>query len=324
MPDRGLRSQGMRDLGPRDMAQFRAVERTFLDVTTSGGYREVRTPAIEPLHLYSASGTLSPQALERVYSFLDWNGWSGERVVLRPDTTVAVARWYVDQGSSGAERVSYVQPVFRFAAEGEREVWQCGVELFGSSVGADAEILTLACGSLRSLGIEDVTVELAHAGLARAAFAAAGLSVRAQTEAYDRLLEGDAGLIAEIAAAHPDGGAAMRLLAGVDGSSAGYVANLRAALPAAIAGADEPVDELGGAAAALDAAGVSYRILSATARNFEYYTGITFRFIAGGRTVLSGGRYDRLAETLGGSPAPACGWAADLLGLIEASGTVRP
>ena len=115
----------------------------------------------------------------------------------------------------------------------------------------------------------------------------------------------------------------MRLLADVDGSSAGYVANLRAAMPAAVPGADGPIDDLAGAAAALDAVGVPYRILSATARNFEYYTGITFRFLAGGRTVLSGGRYDRLAETLGGRPAPACGWAANILGLIDASDEVR-
>ena len=59
-----------------------------------------------------------------------------------------------------------------------------------------------------------------------------------------------------------------------------------------------------------------YRILSGTARNFEYYTGITFRFRSGDRVVLSGGRYDRLAETLGGPAAPACGWAANVLGLI--------
>src|SRR5690606_12795692 len=111
--------------------------------------------------------------LQRVYSFLDWNGWSGERVVLRPDTTVAVARWYGDQPNPGVERISYVQPVFRFAPEGEREAWQCGVELFGSRENADAELLTLAKVFLSKLGFEDLTVDLAHAGLARAAFAAA-------------------------------------------------------------------------------------------------------------------------------------------------------
>ncbi|MCK9485125.1 MAG: ATP phosphoribosyltransferase regulatory subunit [Dehalococcoidia bacterium] len=314
----------MRDLGPADMAEFRRVERAFLDVTAVAGFREVRTPAIEPLHLYSASGTLSPQALDRVYSFLDWDGWSGERVVLRPDTTVAVARWYGDLRDPGVERVSYAQPVFRFAAEGDREVWQFGVELFGAASDvADAELLTLAQAFLDALGLADVTCEVAHAGLARAAFAAAGLSTREQLAAYDRMLEGDASVTAELAATHPEAAAAIRLLAEIDGSSAGYIANLRAAMPAVIGGAEPALDDLDRAVRALDEAGVPYRILSGTARNFEYYTGVTFRFLSGGQTVLVGGRYDRLSETLGGPDAPGCGWAANALTLVQASAADR-
>ena len=70
------------------------LRRTFLQTAAARGYEEIRTPTIEPLHLFTATSALSPQALDRVYSFLDWDGWSGERVVLRPDATVSVARWY--------------------------------------------------------------------------------------------------------------------------------------------------------------------------------------------------------------------------------------
>jgi histidyl-tRNA synthetase len=126
------------------------------------------------------------------------------------------------------------------------------------------------------------------------------------------MLEGDAGVTAELAATHPEGSGAVRLLADVDGSSAGYIANLRAAMMDVIPDASAALDDLQGAALALDAAGVPYRILAGTARNFEYYTGVTFRFLSGGRTVLSGGRYDHLSETLGGPSAPACGWAANV------------
>jgi len=316
VPDRGLRSHGMRDLGPEEMQRFRAVERTFLEVTAASDYREVRMPTIEPLHLYTASGTLSPHALDRVYSFLDWDGWSGERVVLRPDATVAVARWYGDQPNAGAQRLSYVQPVYRFAADEDREVWQCGVECFGASAAeADGELLTLARRFLAGLGMAEVECELAHAGLARAAFAAAGLDAAEQLAAYDRMLEGDPSLITDLAERHPAGAAAMRLLAEVDGTSVGYLGNLRAAMASVIPGAEAAIADLETAARALDQAGVPYRVRAGTARNFEYYTGVTFRFIADGRTVLAGGRYDRLSETLGGAPAPACGWGADLLRL---------
>jgi histidyl-tRNA synthetase len=321
MPDQGLRSHGMRDLGPEEMARFRAVERTFLDVSARAGYREIRMPTIEPLHLYTSSGTLSPQALDRVYSFLDWDGWSGERVVLRPDATVAVARWYAEQPARGAQRLAYVQPVYRFAPQGDREVWQCGIELFGEgSPSGDGELVRLARDFLAACGIEDVECELAHAGLVREVFAAGAMSPAEQLEAYDRILEGDAKVTEELAAAQPDRAPALRLLAGVDGSSAGYIQNLRASLLSEVPAAASALDELEASARALDAVGVRYRVLAATARNFEYYTGVTFRFLDGaGRALLTGGRYDRLVQTLGGGAVPASGWAANLLDLAESA-----
>ena len=325
MADRGMRSNGMRDLGPGEMARFRQIERTFLEAVAAGGYDEIRTPTIEPLHLYTAAGTLSPQALDRVYSFLDWDGWSGERVVLRPDATVAVARWYGEQGRGAAPaeaRVSYVQPVYRFAAEGDREVWQCGVELFGAAAAtADAELLLLARETLAALGIANVTCDLAHAGLVRTAFAAAGLSATEQIEAYDRMLEGDASVTADLVATHPQGAAALRLLSEVDGTSVGYVANLRAAMLPVMPQAAGALDELEAAAKALESAGVPFRVRAGTARSFEYYSGLTFRFSAAGRECVSGGRYDGLAETIGGAAAPGCGWAADILGLADLLGS---
>ena len=318
MPDRGLRSHGMHDLGPEEMTRFRRVERLFLETTAARRYQEIRTPTIEPLHLYTAAGTLSPQALDRVYSFLDWDGWSGERVVLRPDATVAVARWYGERAANGEQRVAYVQPVYRFAADGDREVWQCGVELFGAPApAADAELLLLARDFLAALGLGEVSCDLAHAGLVRAAFAAAGLPAAEQIDAYDRMLEGDAGVTARLAAAHPEGAAALRLLSAVDGASVGDVGNLRAAMLPAVPAAAGALDELEAAASALEAAGVPYRVRAGTARSFEYYSGVTFRLSAAGRECVSGGRYDGLAATIGGVAAPGSGWAADLLRLSE-------
>lgn len=316
--DRGLRSQGMRDLGPEEMARFRRVERVFLEQAALNGYREIRTPTIEPLHLYTAAGTLSPQALDRVYSFLDWDGWSGERVVLRPDATVAAVRWYGEQGANGVQRVAYVLPVYRFAAQGDREVWQCGLELFGADApDGDVELLRNARSLLDALGVGGLSVELAHAGLARAVLAAVGLDPVAQLEAYDRILDGDGTVTNELAAEHPQSAAALRLLSEVDGTSAGYINNLRAAMLAVVPDAARALDELEAAARALDEAGLPYRVLAGTARNFEYYTGVTFRVLANGRECITGGRYDGLPEMIGGVAAPASGWAADLLQLSE-------
>jgi histidyl-tRNA synthetase len=325
MPDRGLRAAGMRDLGPEEMERFRRVERIFLEVVARRGYREIRTPTLEPLHLFTATGALSPQLLDRAYSFLDWDGWSGERVVLRPDGTVPAARWYEESGDAaegrggGAARVCYVQPVFRFAAEGgDRELWQCGVELFGlPALEADAELLLLARELLLEIGLGDLRYEVAHAGLVRAVLASAGLNAAEQLAAYDRLLDGDAHVTEELVAQHPQGGAALRLLFDVDGGSASYLGNLRATLLPAVPAAERPIEELAAATSALDSAGCAYSIRAGTARNFEYYSGVTFVLTAAGDECVTGGRYDSLSGALGGREAPASGFGADLLRLAE-------
>src|SRR4030066_2012076 len=84
--------KGARDLLPKDTEAFRYIEDVFSKACLGWGYREVRTPTLEYLHLFTAAGTLTPNMLSKVYSFLDWDGWSGERVVLRPDGTIPGAR----------------------------------------------------------------------------------------------------------------------------------------------------------------------------------------------------------------------------------------
>src|SRR3972149_3012736 len=103
------RCKGTRDLSPEEMGVFCNIESTFRGCCLNWGYKEVRTPTIEYLHLFTSAGMLTPDMLGRVYSFLDWDGWSGERVVLRPDGTIPVARLYIDSmQDKGLARLFYV------------------------------------------------------------------------------------------------------------------------------------------------------------------------------------------------------------------------
>src|SRR3990170_4297608 len=175
--DSPLRCRGMRDTLPEEMERFRRVEEAFRSACLGWGYREVRTPVLEHLHLFTTAGTLSPQMLGRVYSFLDWDGWSGERVVMRPDSTIPTARLYAESLDGGrVAKLFYVQNVFRFAeSDDSREDWQCGVELIGESQPqGDIELVLLAREVLDRLGIE-ADVRLSHPGLLRAVLARAGL-----------------------------------------------------------------------------------------------------------------------------------------------------
>jgi histidyl-tRNA synthetase len=158
-------------------------------------------------------------------------------------------------------------------------------------------------------------VEVAHAGLVREALNAAGLDRAAQIEAYDRLLSGAEGVADDLLARYPQGTSALRLLFGVSGDSSAYIANLRASLGAAVPSSMEGLAELEEVTRALDGLDVSYRVQPATARNLEYYSGVTFRVLVDGRECMAGGRYDALCAAIGGAPAPACGFGADQLGL---------
>jgi len=314
MFDESQRCRGMRDLLPVDMARFRRVEAAFRDACLAWGYREVRTPTIEHLHLFTAAGTLSPHMLGRVYSFLDWDGWSGERVVLRPEATIGAARLFVEH-MPGEElaKLFYVQNVFRFAAGDEaREGWQCGVELLGDTQPrGDVELVLLGRQVLDRLGLAAVEVRLSHPGIVRAVLAQAGLEPTEQVRAYDRILDGDRSVVGELEGRLPDLGAPLRLLLEGEGRGGAYLANLRSTFAAGLPVLASPLDELSVVVEALAALGVRCRVAMAAVGSFEYYTGPVFRFEASGESVGSGGRYDGLVALVGGSSLPASGFALD-------------
>ncbi len=321
-----MRSRGMRDLLPDEMDRVRLIEDEFRRVCRSWGYREIRTPAIEPLHLFTAAGTLSPKMLDTVYSFLDWDGWSGERVVLRPDSTIPAARLYAETMADGSTaKLFYCQSIYRFATDASsREEWQCGVELIGDTgLAGDVELVLLALETLGLLTLPVLSVRVSHAGLVRAVLAAAGLSPDEQSVAYDRLLDGDLTVVDEIEARLPQLNAPLRLLFEVEGAGSGYIENLRAVPPKAIPALGPVLDELGFVIASLEARGVAVVVQSVLARSFEYYSGLVFKIYAGGERICSGGRYDDLIELIGGTPARASGFAhyvSPIVALLPAAG----
>ncbi|HEY8174041.1 MAG TPA: ATP phosphoribosyltransferase regulatory subunit [Dehalococcoidia bacterium] len=316
------RSKGMRDLLPDEMERLRAVESAFAAACRAWGYREIRTPVIEPLHLFTTAGTLSPQTLDRVYSFLDWDGWSGERVVLRPDSTIPAARLYAERLNSGRiAKLFYSQNVFRFTDDDSpREEWQFGVELIGDTgVAGDVELVLLALEALRPLGLPPVSVRLSHAGIVRGVLAAAGLSTEEQSSAYDRLLDGDVSAVDDVEARMPQLNATLRLLFEVDGAGSGYIANLRGPLVDAIPALSPAFDQLAFVVAALEAQGVAPVIQTVLARSFEYYSGLVMKLDSGGRRIAVGGRYDELIGLVGGKAVPASGFGLYVSPLVELS-----
>jgi len=305
--------KGMQDLLPGDMLRFRRIEDTFRTCCRSWGYQEARTPTLEYLYLFTATGTLTPGMLSKVYSFLDWDGWSGERVVLRPDGTIPVARLYIDN-LSGQEsaRLFYVTNIFAFEGTGKknRERWQCGAEFFGGARFApDVEIILLAEDVIRKLGIKNVRLQLSHAGLVKALLREFKLSPAEEAKITDRILEGDWETLTRAKSTHPEMERLMAALLGLKGKSSSFLRNVKASFPTASQDFKSSLEDFLSIATLLDNMDCSYEVDIATMHGFEYYTGICFQFVAGGEKIGGGGRYDRLVPLMNGGDVPACGFA---------------
>jgi len=322
--------KGARDLLPGDTQRFRHIEDAFRHSCLSWGYQEVRTPTLEYLHLFTAAGTLTPNMLSRVYSFLDWDGWSGERVVLRPDGTIPVARLYTENmGQEDIARLFYVTSVFAFEETGKenRERWQCGVEFLGNAKPtADVELILLAAEIMRNLGIAGLEIRLSHAGVLKALLKELELDPGEKARLLTQILDGNWQVLTQTGSSNSDANRLLSLLLDLRGRSSGFLENLKA-LPRLSFDLKSELDNFGEVASLLDALGCNYQIDITSTRGFEYYTGLCFQLLIKEDKIGSGGRYDDLVPLIGGKSTPACGFALyldPLMRLVQPDAQQKP
>ena len=325
------RCKGTRDLSPEEMARFRLIEGAFRDCCLKWGYDEIRTPTLEYLHLFTSTGTLTPSRLNKVYSFLDWDGWSGERVVLRPDGTIPVARLYIDSmEEKELAKLFYVANIFIFEETGKetRERWQCGAELIGmGSAIADVELIVLALEVLKRLGLKSIKLRLSHTGLIRALLAKLGLSPEEQTRLFDQILDGDAEALARVKLREPELERALAPLLDLKGKSSGFLKNLKTLFIRGLPELEPPLDDFINIVDLLETLGCDYQIDLASGRGFEYYTGVMFQLFMGEENIGGGGRYDALIPLMGGKDIPASGFALyldRLMNLVKPETLAKP
>jgi len=329
------RVKGFRDFYPPEMGARRTVMDAMESVARGYGYREIGTPAVEPVDLYvDKSGE---EIVEELYAFEDRGG---RDVALTPELTPTVARMVVARQQALSKPIKWfsTRPFWRYEEPQQgrfREFYQTNVDVFGSAEPtADAEILAVAADSLTELGLtgEDFDFRVSHrdvlGGLLESVESAVdtGAAIRAvdkrakvEPAEYERLLR-DAGLSPAAiedfeALLETPADALDELVAATDSERvADAVENLSAVLEAA---EDYGVRE--------------YCTVSlTTARGLDYYTGVVFEcFDSTGevsRSVFGGGRYDDLIEGFGGQPTPAVGFAPGYatLGLLLQRAGVWP
>ena len=316
--DTPQRIRGTQDLFGEDARRHRKVVETFERVRGLYGFQPVEIPIFEATAVFARSiGETTDVVSKEMYSFEDR---SGDSVTLRPEFTAGLARAYLGNGwqQFAPLKLSTHGPVFRYERPQKgryRQFHQIDAEVIGAAEpAADVELLVLADQLLRELGItEGVTLQLNTLGDSE--------TRDAWRQALVAHFEAHRGDLSEDSLIRLDKNP-LRILDSKDPRD-------RPIADAAPGIDDHMSSEAGAFFAAvtkgLDAAGVAWTRDARLVRGLDYYRHTAFEFVTdrlGAQgTVLGGGRYDGLIETLGGPHTPAVGWAAGierLAMLIEA------
>ena len=245
---------------------------------------------------------------------------SSQSLTLRPENTAGVVRAYIEHGlgeSGQLQKLYYIGPQFRRERPQKgryRQFWQIGAEVIGPpSAGSesplrDVEVLEMLATLLDELGIAGWTLELNSVGSA------------ADRERYNQALREALIPLAPKMCADCQRRAVTNPLRVLD-CKVLEDQPLIATLPViADSLGEDSRAHFAQVTAALDAAGVPYKLNHRLVRGLDYYTRTTFEFTHGGlgaqNALLGGGRYDGLSESIGGPKAPGIGFAIGLDRLV--------
>lgn len=309
--------RGTQDIFGAEAEAFAHVVETFERVRKLYRFRRAEMPVFEKTAVFSRSlGETTDVVSKEMYSFLDRGD---ESLTLRPEFTAGIARAYLTNGwqQHAPLKLATHGPLFRYERPQKgryRQFHQIDAEIIGAGEPqADVELLAMADQLLKELGIADgVTLQLNTLGDAPSR-EAWRLALIDYFQAHRAELSEDSQKRLE---ANP-----LRILDSKDPADKAFTADAPK-IDEFLSG--EAQDFFGKVTAGLDAAGVAWTRNQALVRGLDYYRHTAFEFVTdrlGAQgTVLGGGRYDGLIETLGGPHTPAVGWAAGIERLAMLAG----
>lgn len=301
------RIRGTQDIFGEEQRRFAAVLDAFDRVRRLYCFQRVDIPVFESTAVFARSlGETTDVVSKEMYTFEDRGG---DSITLRPEFTAGIARAFLTEGwqQYAPLKLATSGPVFRYERPQKgrfRQFHQIDAEVIGAAEPmADVELLAFADQLLKELGISDgVTLQLNTLGDAATRDAwRASLVEHFQSHRAD---------LSEDSLARLDKNP-LRILDSKDPRDrpiAESAPDIDQFLTA------EAADFFGAVTGGLDAAGVAWTRNARLVRGLDYYRHTAFEFVTdrlGAQgTVLAGGRYDGLIESLGGNPTPGVGWAA--------------
>ena len=191
------------------------------------------------------------------------------------------------------------------------------MELLGDAKPAsDVETVLLALEIMHNAGIDDVSIQLSHAGILKALLKELKLSTEKEAKLLNQIRDGDWKELAKAKAENPDINRAFSLLFDLKGKTSAFLENFKAFSDVS-GDFKKELNNFIEITHILDVLDCSYQIDVTSASGFEYYTGICFQFTSNNKKLGSGGRYDDLVPLIGGKKTPACGFALYIDPLIN-------
>ena len=310
MPRQIAAPRGTHDLLPEDARSWERLEGLARDLANRYAFERIDTPIFERVELFARGLGEATDAVEKEMFRVSGPAASDEQAAewaLRPEPTAGIVRAYVEHGmhvQPGPLRLWMLGPMFRYdrpQAGRYRQFTQWDVEVLGDpGPMVDAELIELAHRFYAEAGVQNVVAHLNSIGDAtcRPGYRQALVDYFSANEV--RLTDDSRRRLATNA---------MRVL------------DDRLLDPDLAAGAPRALDHLCDACRAhfaavrglLDALGLRYELDHRLVRGLDYYSRTTVEFFVAGRegqqqALGGGGRYDGLAELLGGRPTPGIGF----------------
>lgn len=304
---------GTKDLLPADIYKWHFIERKLADVFRRFNYKEIRTPIFEYTDLFKRSiGEATDVVGKEMYTFLDKGE---ESLTLRPEMTASVMRAFIENNIGGQNPINkfyYIGPMFRQERPQKgryRQFHQFGVEALGSHAPEiDVETMLVALTIYEEIGIQNLQFKINSVGCSscRPSYRAAlvvyltPFREKLSAESQKRLLTNP-----------------MRILDSknpTDQEIAAKAPYIKDYLCEACSSHFTRVQSL------LQDSKVKFEIDGRLVRGLDYYTKTAYEIQStslGSQNALGGGgRYDLLAEELGGKSTPAVGFAAGIERLL--------
>jgi len=313
--------RGTHDLLGDEARAHLAIVEAAREIAGRYGYGPMSTPIFEFTDVFQRTlGDTSDIVTKEMYTFEDKGG---DSLTLRPEGTAGIARAVISGGLRDKLPLKcfYTGPMFRHERPQKgrlRQFHQIGVELIGVAEPAgDVEAIALGADILDALGIlSETTLELNTLGDGESRAAYRDALVAYFTAHTDKLSDDSR----ERLARNP-----LRILDSKDADDRAVIA-------------DAPVfdDYLSDDArtffdavrSGLETVGIAYTLNPRLVRGLDYYSHTAFEFtteaLGAQGTVLAGGRYDGLIETMGGPATPGVGWAAGVERLAMMLGDPAP